>query len=68
LWDRFEFRGNPTLNDLVTWFKKNHNLDVNMVSQGVVMLWSPFAGKAKVSLIATYSGPTADRDARLLKG
>ncbi|PVG03605.1 putative UBA1-ubiquitin-protein ligase, E1-like enzyme [Serendipita vermifera] len=49
LWDRFEFRDNPTLADLVSWFKKNHKLDVNMVSQGVVMLWSPFAGKAKTA-------------------
>lgn len=48
LWDRFEFRGNPTLAEIVDWFKKNHGLDVNMASQGVVMLWSPFIGKAKV--------------------
>ncbi|CAG7848457.1 Ubiquitin-activating enzyme E1 1 {ECO:0000269/PubMed:23416107}; AltName: Full=Poly(A)+ RNA transport protein 3 [Serendipita indica DSM 11827] len=37
----------PTLAEMVDWFKKNHNLDVNMVSQGVVMLWSPFVGKVK---------------------
>ncbi|KAG9057382.1 hypothetical protein FS842_007083 [Serendipita sp. 407] len=47
LWDRFEFKGDPTLQEIVDWFKKTHNLDVNMVSQGVVMLWSPFSGKAK---------------------
>jgi len=47
LWDRFIFRGNPTLADIVAWFKKTHSLEVNMASQGVVMLWSPFVQKAK---------------------
>ncbi|EJD53721.1 ubiquitin activating enzyme [Auricularia subglabra TFB-10046 SS5] len=47
LWDRFEFTGNPTLRELVNWFKTKHNLDVTMVSQGVSMLWSSFVPKKK---------------------
>jgi ubiquitin-activating enzyme E1 len=48
LWDRFELKNDPTLQEIVNWFKENHNLEVNMVSQGVSMLWSPFVGKKKV--------------------
>jgi ubiquitin-activating enzyme E1 len=48
LWDRFEFKGDPTLKEIVTWFQKTHNLSVTMVSQGVSMLWSSFVGKKKV--------------------
>lgn len=48
LWDRFEFKDDPTLKDIIDWFRQNHQLDVTMVSQGVSMLWSSFIPKRKV--------------------
>lgn len=40
LWDRFDFPGNPTLQEIVSTFKDKHGLDIGMVSSGVSMLWS----------------------------
>ena len=53
LWDRFEFKGDPTLKEIVDWFRTEHKLDVSMVSQGVSMLWSSFIGKKKASVWAS---------------
>jgi len=47
LWDRFDFKDDPTLKDIIDWFKEKHNLEVSMVSQGVLMLWSLFVPKKK---------------------
>ncbi|ORY32545.1 putative ubiquitin activating enzyme [Naematelia encephala] len=49
LWDRFELDGNPTLQNLLDWFKNTHNLEVQMVSQGVSMLWSSFVPAKKTA-------------------
>lgn len=63
LWDRLEFKNDPTLKEFVAWFKTNHNLDVSMVSQGVSMLWSSFTDKKKVGFHS--SGACGDFDTHL---
>ncbi|KAJ3901499.1 ubiquitin activating enzyme [Lentinula edodes] len=47
LWDRFTFKSDPTLKEIIDWFHSEHKLDVAMVSSGVSMLWSSFVGKKK---------------------
>ena len=48
IWDRFDVKGNPTLQEFIDYFKNEHNLEVSMVSSGVSMLWSSFTPAAKV--------------------
>ena len=50
LWDRLEFKGDPTLREFIAWFQEKHKFDVSMVSQGVSMLWSAFVAKKKVRI------------------
>jgi ubiquitin-activating enzyme E1 len=41
LWDRFEVKGDLTLEELIEYFKREHKLAPNMVSAGMSVIYSP---------------------------
>lgn len=48
IWDRFEIRGDITLQELLDHFEKNEGLEISMLSYGVTLLYALFFPPKKV--------------------
>jgi len=47
LWDRFDIPNDITLQEFIDYFQKQHNLEVTMISSGVMLLYSSFMPSKK---------------------
>ncbi|UXI15456.1 elongation of very long chain fatty acids protein [Sarcoptes scabiei] len=47
IWDRFEIFNDMTLQEFIDYFKNTHRLNITMISQGNVLLYSFFLSKEK---------------------
>nr|XP_027201221.1 ubiquitin-like modifier-activating enzyme 1 [Dermatophagoides pteronyssinus]XP_027201222.1 ubiquitin-like modifier-activating enzyme 1 [Dermatophagoides pteronyssinus] len=47
IWDRFELNQDMTLQEFIDYFRNEHRLDITMISQGNVLLYSFFLNKEK---------------------
>ncbi|KAJ8523008.1 hypothetical protein ONZ45_g541 [Pleurotus djamor] len=54
LWDRFQFKNDPTLKDIVSWFTDNHKLDVMMSEERLPMKFSKLVEHVSKKPIAPH--------------